>query len=220
LVQNRGRNEISFPPSLSLSEISLPYRSPLRSVTSPASLSEVALLRRPASGASRSGRFSLSLSPAYFLSLRRIRSSLRRSLSTAGLLCRPASLSGRVRLSPALSPAGLFFCIKYCITLASATQQENTLRRQIWQQMTGRRSSTLRRPDLAAKSARGRTPVKDGGGWPTAERKAAWREGDGDDRHRSERGREREGARRQIRAERGSERERDGGNEISFLPRF
>lgn len=78
----------------------------------------------------------------------------------------------------------------------------STLRRHIWQRMTGRRSSTLRRPDLAAKSARGRTPVKDGGGSPTAERKAAWREGDGDDRHRSERGREREGARRQIRAER------------------
>jgi hypothetical protein len=57
--------------------------------------------------------------------------------------------------------------------------------------------------------------MKDGGGWPTAERKAAWREGDGDDRHRSERGREREGARRQIQAERGSERERETG-EMKF----
>jgi hypothetical protein len=44
--------------------------------------------------------------------------------------------------------------------------------------------------DLAAKSAEDRTPVKDDGGWLTAERKAIER--DGDDQHRSERERERE----------------------------
>jgi hypothetical protein len=46
--------------------------------------------------------------------------------------------------------------------------------------------------DLASKSAGDRTPVKDDGGWPTAEREATKR--DGDDRHRSERERERERA--------------------------
>jgi len=45
--------------------------------------------------------------------------------------------------------------------------------------------------DLAAKSAGDRTPVKDGGGWPTTEREATER--DGDDQHRSERERERGG---------------------------
>jgi hypothetical protein len=76
--------------------------------------------------------------------------------------------------------------------------------------------------DLAAKSVGDRTPVKDGGGWPTAKR-------DGDDLHRSEWERERgaavsnggrtpvkrcregddrdDGRRRQIRLERERERE-------------
>jgi hypothetical protein len=75
--------------------------------------------------------------------------------------------------------------------------------------------------DLAAKSVGDRTPVKDGGGWPTAKR-------DGDDLHRSEWERERgaavsnggrtpvkrcregddrdDGRRRQIRLERERER--------------
>jgi hypothetical protein len=68
--------------------------------------------------------------------------------------------------------------------------------------------------------------VKDGGGSPTAERKAAWREGDGDDRHRSERRREREREREGRSGRDISERERDWAadanvrNENLKLPLF